>query len=392
MAPEQFREPESVSRRTDVWALGVILYELLTGRRPFAGDGPLSYARSVCESSPALPRSVRPRTDPELQAVCMKCLEKDPAQRYASAGELADELDRWRCGEIPLICPWRLPKRVYRAVRRRPAFASAVGFLVLAVVTVWAVSSYLADPERQQERVRSELAAGRDARLVGETGPPVTYAWDEGQDLAKVSTQQDRPFLVSTQATALVRLWSEPPPAFRFRAEVRHDRDARGGQVGVYINYKPSGPKLPRSCCYAVNFSDLSQNFKGSEDQNGCRTRLTFNWFRAGSKVGPEEADDLLLLGPMYVPPNQEVWRTVEVVVTPHIVTVARSNNYGAMECIGRMAPEEFDKFAAKLSMTQPEWKGFSFEATRRGAIGLYVRRSTASYRNVVLQPIDPES
>jgi len=87
MAPEQYCDPKAISRRTDVWALGVILYELLTGQRPFAGDNVPSYTRSVCESTPVAPRSLRPKLGRGFEAVILKCLEKDPARRYATAAE-----------------------------------------------------------------------------------------------------------------------------------------------------------------------------------------------------------------------------------------------------------------------------------------------------------------
>src|SRR5690348_3513889 len=99
MAPEQAGgKPGAVSARTDVWALGVILYELLTGRRPFAGTSSQEVTQQVLTAAPPRPRVVRPGLSRDLETVVLRCLEKDPAWRYPSAAELADDLTRWLRG------------------------------------------------------------------------------------------------------------------------------------------------------------------------------------------------------------------------------------------------------------------------------------------------------
>src|SRR5205085_6580194 len=100
MAPEQaggatkFAGPQA-----DVWALGVILYECLTGAKPFAGATVESLLLSVLRDDPPPPRMLAPGVPRDLELVCLKCLRKDPAERYAAAGELADDLTRFAAGE-----------------------------------------------------------------------------------------------------------------------------------------------------------------------------------------------------------------------------------------------------------------------------------------------------
>jgi serine/threonine protein kinase/WD40 repeat protein len=164
MAPEQARSEKVLTTAVDVYSLGAILYELLTGQPPFRAATPLETLLQVVEREPERPRALNPRLPRDLETVCLKCLEKDPRRRYGSAEALADDLHRWLAGE-PVKArhtpPW---ERLTKWVRRRPATAALLG--VSAGATVLLIASLLFSNARileEKEQTQQALLREREA-------------------------------------------------------------------------------------------------------------------------------------------------------------------------------------------------------------------------------------
>ncbi|OWK39692.1 serine/threonine-protein kinase [Fimbriiglobus ruber] len=168
MAPEQCRgSGDKVGPTTDVYALGAILYEVLTTRPPFTGDTPLDILDQVRTAYPVPPSRLRPGLARDLETVCMKCLEKEPGRRYATAAALAADLRRFLAGQPVVARPLGLAGRAVRWARQKPAVAGLAATLAVAVV---AGSAGVVWQWRRAEHLAAAHGRERDlARAAQET-------------------------------------------------------------------------------------------------------------------------------------------------------------------------------------------------------------------------------
>lgn len=136
MPPEQaLGRTKQLTTAADVYSLGAILYELLTGRTPFQAESAMEMLRKIVEQEPPRPSSIHPRIDRDLETICLKCLEKDPQRRYGSSEALAQELERWIRNEPIEARPSSPWERIVKWVMRKPAIAALSAATLLAVIS-----------------------------------------------------------------------------------------------------------------------------------------------------------------------------------------------------------------------------------------------------------------
>jgi serine/threonine-protein kinase len=381
MAPEQF-DPAvgAVGPATDVWALGVILYELLTGQKPFVASTGEGLRQHVCRGAPPRLRSARGAVDRRLAAVVLRCLEKEPGRRFASAGALADELVRWGRGRH----------------KRQLVGLIAAGLLLVATAIVGAL--FFTRGKDLEGRHRSKLQGavqalerGEAVDLIAEKGGPVSFVLRAGKSSAIVATAEGT-FSVFAPKVALVELLFEArTPRYLFTAEVREDGCHGDADVGLYFAHQRlATAKGEAHLLGYISFADLgprARSFKNEKGALGSLVPLNYLFYREpGPPLG--SWDDYNGPSRWYLPPPTELggaggWRKVKVRVAPEAVTAS----------VDSIQPDVFLQSGVRNWLTvlphvAPEVKGQGLSLRPQGGLGLYVNGCKASFRRCRIEPL----
>ena len=160
MSPEQaWGTPDDVSARSDIYSLGALLYELLTGRPPFPGDNPLDQLLGLRDADPVIPRVLNRAVPVDLELICLRCLEKNPEHRYESAQRLAEDLERYLNREPVALPSLGLLHGLQHWIRREPPLVSHLGALVIMALIVQG-ANWVAGEMRPQYTPVMTLLAG----------------------------------------------------------------------------------------------------------------------------------------------------------------------------------------------------------------------------------------
>lgn len=248
MAPEQAAGRGDVGPAVDLYSLGALLYHLLTGRPPFQSDSLAETLRQVHHEEPVPPRRLNPSVPRDLETLCLKCLEKDPARRYRSATELGEELDRW-LNDVPIRArPLGAGARAARFCRRRPAVAG-LGASVLALLVVVAVGSSVATwriaaARRAEHRAREHAEfANRELRqavqgLELQRAEDAFQSQDSARGVAHLAALLRRDPSQASAAQRLVSALVHGPWLLRTAAPTRHPEGVRR------VEFRPDGRQV----------------------------------------------------------------------------------------------------------------------------------------------------
>jgi serine/threonine protein kinase len=179
MAPEQ-AAGKPISRTADIYSLGAVLYELLTGRPPFSG-AKMDVLRQVMNDDPPQPRTINSIIDRDLETICVKCLDKDAARRYGSALQLAEDLERWQRHEPILARQVGPVTRLQRWTVRNPAIATLIVTLAVGMGTAFALLAR-ANEEKALKSIALDILRTESARQLQEV-------WDSPKPFFEIKSE-----------------------------------------------------------------------------------------------------------------------------------------------------------------------------------------------------------
>jgi serine/threonine-protein kinase len=397
MAPEQARgQINMFGPATDVWALGITLYELLTRRRPFEAKSRDAIASLICTAEPPRPSTTGVELDGGLESVVLKCLEKQPKDRYASAEDLAEDLRRWQAGEPVVARRPSLGKRVWRFMRRHRAASLVVaaglgGMLLAALLSARSLNHGSAEAKQEQiiqarrevlENVRSELARGKAVELVPPAGLPKWFRSRVGEKIDV--SRADVPgadLVVRNFKLGLVELVPESPPeGFRLTADVFIANKAKGAAAGIYVASRESLAPDGVAEQWWVNLAFP------------CDTvppHVTLELHRNRPGRGPKGFDTAheVLRHELADRPWTGTWRTLGIEVRPRgIVAFWQGERIGdgGLDLLEARVAD-----AARLHVPLPAAGRPTAERLLGGGLGLYNEEADTNFRNVRVEPLD---
>jgi WD40 repeat protein len=203
MSPEQAAgHVKDLRPATDIYALGVLLYELLTGRPPFQAEMPIEVLRQVLHDEPVPPGRLRRDLPPDLECVCLKCLEKKPERRYGSAAALAEDLRRFLNGQVTRARPLTVWQRGWKGLQRQPQIVLAVSAGLLALVVLMGVWWYVVGAQDSAAALSADLDTARQERVRVEAEANAAQQRLYALEVARLAESVEQGRLTASQLSA----------------------------------------------------------------------------------------------------------------------------------------------------------------------------------------------
>jgi WD40 repeat protein len=367
MAPEQAvrertRSPRGSVRTkgsaaVDIYSLGAILYELLTGRPPFRAETPLETVLQVLNEEPVPPSRLRPKVPRDLETICLKCLEKSPQRRYVTALDLADDLTRFLQLEPVKARPVSTGERLWRWCRRKKALAIAVILAALAITTTIGLSISLAVHHYRAAHRLGEVLQEVQSRQRQVDQQASHLAYEHGQALGEQGdVAQGMLWLVRGLKSASIALDADLERAFRrnlsawwprlyplkVRCEhagpihsVAYSPDGRtiaiaGADNTVGFRAAATGETIGSPLVHPSKVGAIAFSPDGRTLLTGCDDNVARLWdVTTGAAIGPEFHHEKAVLGVAFGPDGH-------VVLTGSVDRTARLWNVNTGEPIGR--------------------------------------------------------
>lgn len=383
ISPEQSSGHRSaeIGFQSDIWSLGVILYEVLTGELPFRENRHTPLVMQIMTFDPTPANKINQKVDARLNGIIERCLEKNGAHRYQSAAKLANDLEAW-LHDQPIDRSTRSwSTRLRRSItRHRSLLSLSLLFLLITFLTIWLGQSKARPAFSNAENhantandFKQQLTPGQPSYLVDEQGTPKT--WLQLCGTGMVQTDSNDYLTCASDGECLIELLPGPVSAYyKLRAQIKFGAGNATTRFGLYVNH--SSRDTPQGMEHFFALLNLSEG-------NPAQARMQLD------KVRLFETHDKKIASDMEESPvrmdysmTEHTWQNIEWEITPtrSILT------FNGM-VIGQMQPtltrlQKLPPMSVQPQVDQP----FLLAAT--GGIGIYVAHGTGYFRNISIEPM----